>query len=277
MTERAASATATGALARLSDALRHLVRRWSGGRRSPAPPLAHPSLPQVAIFGAATVAVIAADAPGVRLAERLPSGVVRAFRPITELGTSGYILVICVVLALIATVTAGRVASRRARVGLRVLADRAIFVFVVVALSGILAQVAKHIVGRARPRLIDTLGAYHFDLLSIKASLASFPSGHATTAFAAATAIGLFWPRGQSWLLGLASLVAFSRLALTAHYPSDVAAGIVLGLLSTALLGRSFARRRIALDFTAGRLAPRGKGLVLAALRSLFGWRQPAA
>jgi membrane-associated phospholipid phosphatase len=256
-------------LASILDCLRILARRWLAPH-PPAPPLPVPSLAAVAGLAAGTVAVIALDVPVIRLAERLPTVIVKIFRPITELGTSGYILAICALVACLATVAAGRSAGRRVRVGLRVLADRAIFVFAVVAISGIAAQVLKHIVGRARPRLFESLGAYHFDLFSLKASLASFPSGHATTSFAAVIAIALLWNRGRIQLLALASLVCLSRLILTAHYPSDIAGGIALGILTPVIIGRSFARRRIALTFRAYRLMPRGKGLVHAAMQALF-------
>lgn len=272
MTEAATLRGPRLVVAPIVDGVRNLMHRWFAPH-APAPPLPVPSIGAVAALAAGTVAVIALDVPLIRLAARLPTTIVRIFRPITELGTSGYILLICAVLALAATLVAGRSADRRTRVGLRLLADRAIFVFATVALSGIAAQVLKHIVGRARPRLLESVGAYHFDLFSLKASLASFPSGHATTAFAAATAIALFWDGGWVGLFALAGLVSLSRLVLTAHYPSDIAGGIILGILSTALIGRSFGRRHIALTFRAGRVVPRGKGVVLAALRQLFSAR----
>ena len=64
---------------------------------------------------------------------------------------------------------------------LRALRERALYVFGVLATSGILAQVVKHLVGRARPRMMSTFGPYHFDLLSMGADFASFPSGHAAS------------------------------------------------------------------------------------------------
>jgi undecaprenyl-diphosphatase len=63
----------------------------------------------------------------------------------------------------------------------------------------------------------------------------SFPSGHTTTAFAMAVIIGHFsailWPGA----LLLATLVGLSRLALGAHFPSDVFAGMILGCLCASL------------------------------------------
>jgi len=59
----------------------------------------------------------------------------------------------------------------------------------------------------------------------------SFTSSHATNNFAMAVLIGHFWPRAKWWLLIWAALVAFSRVYVGVHYPSDLLGGAVLGSL----------------------------------------------
>lgn len=75
----------------------------------------------------------------------------------------------------------------------------------------------------------------------------SFPSGHATTAFAAAAAVGVLHPRLRWPLLGLAAVVGFSRVYLGVHWGLDVLAGAALGIsigVGCALAARRLVRLR---------------------------------
>jgi membrane-associated phospholipid phosphatase len=85
----------------------------------------------------------------------------------------------------------------------------------------LLSTSIKLAIGRRRP-LIEDLP----HLMATPTGL-SFPSSHSTSSFAAARAFGPLLPRGP--LLGAAAAMAFSRLYLGVHYPSDVAAGAALG------------------------------------------------
>lgn len=91
----------------------------------------------------------------------------------------------------------------------------------------------KNLVCRPRPYLaLEGLAPIVEPLRSC-----SFPSGHACSAFAAATALALaFRGRGGGLAFLPAVLIAVSRVYVGVHYPTDVLAGAALGaLLSWAL------------------------------------------
>ena len=97
--------------------------------------------------------------------------------------------------------------------------------------------VLKPLFERTRPFDINT----DIDLLISPPSDFSFPSGHTASGFAAASALCFAKSRLRFPALILAALIAFSRLYLYVHFPSDVLAGILLGVLTGAagtLLGR---------------------------------------
>ena len=64
----------------------------------------------------------------------------------------------------------------------------------------------------------------------------SFPSGHATTAFAGAATLSRFLPGRWPVLFALAVAVAFSRVYVGVHFPADVLAGAALGLVTATAL-----------------------------------------
>jgi undecaprenyl-diphosphatase len=73
----------------------------------------------------------------------------------------------------------------------------------------------------------------------------SFPSGHASSAAAAALALAVFAPRWLGALfLAVAALVGVSRIELGVHYATDVAGGAVLGAAIGLAAGLALRNRR---------------------------------
>ena len=212
----------------------------------------------------ATVVIVAiqADASTARSVTDLPEWVKVLFGKITYLGLSGYLFALCGLALLGALVARGRGRGLGFDRGCLFVADRAAFIIAVLAFSGVASQVIKHLFGRARPSLINMVGPFHFDLMALKSTYASMPSGHAVTAFAMAVSLGWMAPRLRWPLLFLALLIAISRVVISAHYPSDVIAGAGLGVASAILLRRAFALRGIAFRWTPAGPRLRGAGRV---------------
>jgi membrane-associated phospholipid phosphatase len=95
---------------------------------------------------------------------------------------------------------------------------------------------------RARPPVADP----SLETIGVLPESTSFPSGHAATAFSAAVAVGLLYPRLRKPLLALAAAVALSRVYLGVHYVTDVFVGSALGAAIGFASGWALLRARTA-------------------------------
>ncbi len=113
------------------------------------------------------------------------------------------------------------------------LGARALFLFGVVAFSGIVANIIKLSIGRARPALWFKEGVFGFDPLTISGYLwHGMPSGHTTTVFTLAFALSALYPRYRYLWFLLALFLAASRVMINMHYLSDIFAGIAVAWIS---------------------------------------------
>jgi membrane-associated phospholipid phosphatase len=99
--------------------------------------------------------------------------------------------------------------------------------------SGIVVQVMKHLIGRARPRLTSDpvfIGP------SFRSGYDSFPSGHSALVFCMAYILSSHFPKYRVIFYMFASIVALDRVEDFAHFPSDILAGAMLGLIVTKIL-----------------------------------------
>jgi membrane-associated phospholipid phosphatase len=230
----------------LQGLVRRLVTLIASARAAP-----RDLLPSGGAFATALLLVVvtgfACDGMVASAMRHLPRAVTRFFQHITILG-EGWVWLLPIALLGFAFAWASFAeTSRRKRARLILRAERALFMFSAVGVPSLATTVLKHVVGRMRPRYFESLGAFHFEPFSLAASKASFPSGHATTAAALIIAMGAVAPRWKSPVAMLALLVFLSRLAIEAHYVSDVLAGALIGIAGARAMRTLFAKARIGL------------------------------
>ncbi len=182
------------------------------------------------------------DAPASRGAIAWPEAWRAPFFFITDYGLSDWILIPSLVLMIL---------LRLAMFPLRGVWQRACgelalisaFVFVGVGAPGLITNLLKRLIGRGRPSEFEGAGAFSFQNFVNDWTFQSFPSGHSATAVATAFVIGFMWPALFPVLLIVGIVVSISRVPVGAHYPTDVFAGIVVGMLGAYLVRNIFARR----------------------------------
>ena len=121
-------------------------------------------------------------------------------------------------------------------------ANRSLFLFVAVALSGIVANIVKIIVARYRPMMLFEANLYGFDFFRIGHEYNSFPSGHVTTVFSIAAALSLFFPKYWAPFFVYALVVSASRVIIDTHFVGDVIAGAYIGVTTVLFLAWLYRR-----------------------------------
>ncbi|QQR68458.1 MAG: phosphatase PAP2 family protein [Alphaproteobacteria bacterium] len=179
----------------------------------------------------------------------------RGFRVVTELGESSWYLWSSGLSGLICWGLARSTYWPRAHARLMQGAIGCAWIFSCVAISGILTQILKRLIGRPRPSLSEKMGLDMFVFMPFAGSARwqSMPSGHATTVFVLLLALLPFLSRPWRGAgLALALVIAASRIITNAHYLSDLFAGALVAVATVGLLTPRFARLLPRLDMAQG-------------------------
>jgi membrane-associated phospholipid phosphatase len=216
------------------------------------PPRARPprvSPRALALFGIAFAVMIASmflfDTKAIELARRGPLWLHDFADVITNYGRSSTFLYPFGIVLLLLAAALSPALSRMSQGVLAALAVRFGFLFVAIGLPSLFATIVKRLIGRARPYVGTHDDPFAYMPFIWKPEYASMPSGHATTALAAAIAIGAVWPRLRlvMWLYAL--VIMASRILIFVHHPSDVLGGAVVGVVGALMVRRWFAARRL--------------------------------
>jgi undecaprenyl-diphosphatase len=212
---------------------------WRGPRR-------------LAVGAAVTIAIMVGsmlllDVWAITTARTLPHWVILISDEITDFGKSNWFLwpfgLALILIALVASPSL----PHMSRVVLAAISVRLSFLFVAIAVPSLFVGIVKRLIGRARPFVGGSADAFLFAPFGWKVEYASLPSGHSTTAFAVAVAIGTLWPRTRIVMWAYALVIALSRVVLTAHHPSDVLAGAAVGAVGALMVREWFVARRLGL------------------------------
>jgi len=238
----AVAARATAFLANICGGLGALVR-------PPRRPVTNfvPAWRRLKVHGALAIGVVVLamlllDAPAYEFSASLPAWFVDDAYEITDFGRSGWILVPLGTPIVLIGLLSSPALDRMSRALLAMVVVRLGYVFIAVGMPGLVSTVVKRWIGRVRP---SAAGPFAYEPFSWRPDYASFPSGHATTAFAALVAFGAVFPRTRPVLWLYALLIAASRVAVSAHYLSDVIAGAAFGAFGAMLVRDWFAARRL--------------------------------
>jgi membrane-associated phospholipid phosphatase len=120
-------------------------------------------------------------------------------------------------------------------------AHRALFILLASTIAPFSVVLLKLVFGRPRPHLFIEKGVAAFQPFTNSYDFASFPSEHA----AVAASFSVVAPRYRPTFLVLAIIGALSRVVLGLHYPSDVLAGVLVGLATVAILKAIFRHYRL--------------------------------
>ncbi|BAU27942.1 undecaprenyl-diphosphatase [Aneurinibacillus soli] len=113
---------------------------------------------------------------------------------------------------------------QRRRLGLR----PGVTLLVGIGIGGVLENIFKPLISRPRPPLVeDTVR----QLVELPISH-SFPSGHAVSSFVSMYVLYRLFPRTLWWALPCALIMSYSRIYVGVHYPLDVVAGALIGIMA---------------------------------------------
>ena len=152
------------------------------------------------------------------------------FRKITEIGDSTWYFVMAFFLFCLSFWSKKKV-NKNWKHYCKKFNQASLFLFASILITGLLTQIIKHFVGRPRPNHASENNFIDLNLFSFDSSFHSFPSGHTSTIFTISLFFSIFTPKIKYFYFLFAAIVSLSRVAVGAHYFTDIIGGIVMSFI----------------------------------------------
>ena len=161
------------------------------------------------------------------------------FHTITNFGDSSYYFLITIALFFI-------LKKRKDKsLIMKNIYDINLFTFYNLALSGIIVQVLKHLIGRPRPKmLLSESHSLDLNIFTFNSSFHSFPSGHTATIFSVVFVFYFLFPSIKKYILGIGIFVGLTRFIIGAHHLTDVIAGCCVAFFVFIFLRNKFINQK---------------------------------
>jgi membrane-associated phospholipid phosphatase len=213
------------------------------------------TLPLIVITTLGLAAFYFLDAHAASMRGAWPNWIRQPSLFLTDLGKSWWIISGSVIV-IFAGILLHRLSVRETwrRLGARAI-PIASYVLISVAVSGLISNIVKRAIGRPRPELFGDHGLFTLNPFMHDSNYESFPSGHATTDGAFWTALALLCPPLRWPLLLIGLYLAFTRVFVGAHYPSDVLVGFGWGMWFAFFVAILFARHGLVFSHKDGKLS----------------------
>ncbi|MCF6344277.1 MAG: phosphatase PAP2 family protein [Devosiaceae bacterium] len=172
----------------------------------------------------------------------LPEQIIAPFKIITRAGNSDWILIPTLLGTIIGLIGSKLKTFSKIKQKAHLVFIYSIFIFSSVAIPGIVANLIKRSLGRARPVNFEEYGILYFQPFS-DWTFQSFPSGDTTTIFALFVALTFLLPKFKWIFLVGAILVALSRIMVGVHFPTDIFGGFILGTFGAYAVRNFFMKK----------------------------------
>ncbi len=151
------------------------------------------------------------------------------FLNITELGNSVWYFVFCII-SIIFLFSNKKIKALEIKNGFK---NTNLFISVIIFLivNGLVTQLLKHVIGRARPNHTNFEDGFNFNLFTLNSEFHSFPSGHSSTIFMVCLILCKLMPNVKYLLFVFGFIVAFSRVVVNAHFFTDIVAGMIVAMI----------------------------------------------